>query len=193
MVPGLMAVVLSLPALALALAVAREKEVGTLEGLIATPARGSEFLAGKLVTYVLYGTLSGMLAWSVAVSWFHVPFRGSLWVFFLLTADYYFASMGLGLLVANFVRSQQAAMIAMLLVFFVPSFFLSGLALPVDPTSLRAQLTSISLPATHFINIGRALFLKGLGLADLQRHALTLALMGAVAAGLSLRLFKKRL
>jgi ABC-type multidrug transport system permease subunit len=193
MVPGLLAVVLSLPALALALAVAREKEVGTLEGLIATPARGSEFLMGKLMAYVLYGILSGLLAWGVAVYWFHVPFRGSMGVYILLVADYYFASMGLGLLVANFVRSQQTAMIVMLLVFFVPSFFLSGLVLPVDPTSLRARLTSFTLPATHFVTIGRALFLKGLGLVQLRDSALILALMGTVAAGISLRLFKKRL
>jgi ABC-2 type transport system permease protein len=84
-------------------------------------------------------------------------------------------------------------MIVMLLVFFVPSFFLSGLVLPVDPTSLRAQLTSVTLPATHFVTIGRALFLKGLGLAQLRDSALILALMGTIAVGLSLRLFKKRL
>jgi len=193
MVPGLLAVVLSLPALALTLAVAREKEVGTLEGLIATPARASEFLIGKLAAFVLYGTLSGTLAWAVAVFWFRVPFRGELWVYFLLVADYYFASMGLGLIVANFVRSQQAAMIVMLLVFFVPSFFLSGLVLPVDPTSLRARLTSVSLPATHFVTIGRSLFLKGLDLSALQDSALALATMGIVALVFSLRMFKKRL
>jgi ABC-type Na+ efflux pump permease subunit len=193
MVPGLLAVVLSLPALALALAVAREKEMGTLEGLMATPARGGEFLMGKLMAYVLYGILSALLAWGVAVYWFHVPFRGSVGVYILLVADYYFASMGLGLLIANFVRSQQTAMIVMLLVFFVPSFFLSGLVLPVDPTSLRARLTSVTLPATHFVTIGRALFLKGLGLVQLRDSALILALMGTVTVGLSLRLFKKRL
>jgi ABC-type multidrug transport system permease subunit len=193
MVPGLLAVVLSIPALAVALAVAREKEMGSLEGLLATPARGSEFLIGKLAAYVLYGELSAMLAWGVAVFWFHVPFRAGLWVYLLLVADYYFASMGLGLLVANFVRSQQAAMIVMLLVFFVPSFFLSGLVLPVDATSVRARLTSVALPATHFVTIGRALFLKGLRLTQLRDSALALLLMGTVAVGVSLRLFKKRL
>ena len=162
-------------------------------GLLATPARGSEFLIGKLAAYVLYGVLSAMLAWGVAVFWFHVPFRGELWVYLLLVADYYFASMGLGLLVGNLVRSQQAAMIVMLLVFFVPSFFLSGLVLPVDPTSTRARLTSVTLPATHFVTIGRSLFLKGLSLTQLRDSALTLLLMGTVALGVSLRLFKKRL
>jgi ABC-type Na+ efflux pump permease subunit len=193
MVPGLLAVVLSLPALALALAVAREKEIGTLEGLIATPSRGSEFLLGKLIAYVSFGLLGGILAWGVAVLWFRVPFRGEIWVYAVLVADYAFASMGLGLIVANFVRSQQAAMIVMLLVFFVPSFFLSGLVLPVDPTSLRARVTSFTLPATHFVTIGRALFLKGLDLVQLQVPALALAAMGASALALSLRLFRKRL
>jgi ABC-2 type transport system permease protein len=193
MVPGLLAVVLSLPALALALAVAREKEVGSLESLIATPVRGSEFLAGKLIAYTVYGMLSGMVAWAVAVFWFQVPFRGSLAVFWVVVAGFCFASMGFGMLVANFVRSQQAAMILMLLVFFVPSFFLSGLILPVDPTSLRARITSIVLPATHFVTIGRGLFLKGLNLNQLRGPTLSLVAMGSVALALSLRLFKKRL
>ena len=193
MVPGLIAIVLCLPALAATLALAREKEVGTFEGLIATPVKGVEYLLGKLLAYMSSGLVSALLAVLVAVGWFHVPLRGSLFTFLLLTGAYFIASMGLSLLIAHFVSSQQTAMFVALMVFFVPGFFLAGLILPVNNAPLRARLTSYSLPTTHFVTICRGVFLKGLGIADLLSPTLTLLGMGGVAILLSILLFKKRL
>lgn len=192
MVPGLLAVVLSMPALALALALVKEKEMGSLESLIVTPVRGSEYLGGKLLTYVVSGVVSGMLAWAVATLWFGVPFRGGLIEFLLLTADYMVASMGISLLVANFVRNQQTAMFLVLMIFFIPSFFLSGLLRPVADEPI-ARAVAYALPSTHFITISRALFLKGAGLAGLSGPALALLAIGVVCQGFSLCLFDKRL
>jgi ABC-2 type transport system permease protein len=192
MVPGLLAVVLSMPALALALALAREKEMGSLESLIVTPVRGSEYLGGKLLTYVISGVVSGMLAWAVATFWFRVPFRGGPVGFLLLTADYVVASMGISLLVANFVRNQQTAMFLVLMIFFIPSFFLSGLLRPVADEPI-ARAFAYALPSTHFITISRALFLKGVGLAALSGPALALLGIALVCQAVSLRLFDKKL
>ncbi len=78
MVPGLMGIVLSLPALALSLSLTREKELGTLEGLMATPIEGTAYLVGKTSAYILTGLSGLVLSWLVAVGWFKVPFRGDM-------------------------------------------------------------------------------------------------------------------
>ncbi len=193
MVPGLLAIVLTLPALALTLAVTREKEVGTLETIIASPIRGPEYLLGKLVAYILSGLVSAALAAAVAVFWFEVPLRGSFVLFLLLAVDFYLACMGISLLIAQFVRSQQTAMLLVLFAFFVPGFFVSGLVQPVYTASLPALLTSYALPSTHFIAICRAIFLKGAGLVELRLHAEVLALLAAGGLFASLLAFRKRI
>jgi len=193
MVPGLIAVVLSMPALALALALVRERETGSLETLIATPVRGFEYLVGKLAAYVTSGLAGALLVWLVAVLYFHVPFRGKLSLFLLLGADYLLASMGFSLLVANFARNQQTATFLVLMIFFVPSFFVAGLIAPVDTTNPGSQLVAYVLPTTHFIAISRGVFLKGLGLGPLWLRALFLAVMGLGGLAVSLLLFRKRL
>ncbi len=193
MVPGLMPIVLCMPALALALALAREKETGSFEGLIATPVRGPEYLVGKLIAYVSNGMVAVLLSWLMAVLYFRVPFRGSLSLFLLLGADYLLASMGFSLLIANFVRSQQTAMFLVLMVFFIPGFFVAGLITPVSSGGLGSKLVAYALPASHFITISRAVFLKGVGLVPLAVPTLALLGMGAVGLGGSLLMFRKRL
>ncbi len=192
MVPGLLAIVLTLPALALTLAVTRESEVGTLEALVASPVRGSEYLLGKVLAYVLSGALSLALAVAVAVLWFRVPLRGSTGLLLLLTVDFYLATMGIALLISRLVSSQQTAMLVVLLVFFVPGFFLSGLILPVNTSSWRTALLSYSLPTTHFVAITRGIFLKGATLHELAAPAGLLALTALLTLGFSLLTFRKR-
>jgi ABC-type multidrug transport system permease subunit len=181
-----------MPALAFALALAREKETGSFESLIATPVRGAEYLVGKLLAYEISGVFSAVLAWLVATLWFQVPFRGTFLDFLLLTADYLIASMGVSLVVASFVRNQQTAMFLILAIFFVPSFFLSGLFRPVAEEAV-ARAVAYALPSTHFVSIARSLFLKGLGLLALWRPALALLGIGLACQAISLALFKKKL
>ncbi|HEY75790.1 MAG TPA: ABC transporter permease [Thermoflexia bacterium] len=193
MVPGLGAIVLSMPALGLALALAREKETGSFEGLIATPVRGAEYLLGKTAAYLISGLLGVVLAWLVAVLYFRVPFRGDLLAYLILAADYLLAGMGFSLFIANFTRSQQTTMLLVLTVFFAPSFFIAGLIAPVDIRDLVSRLIAYSLPATHFITISRSVFLKGLGIGDLWLPALMLLGMGTGGLIVSLLLFRKKL
>jgi ABC-type multidrug transport system permease subunit len=100
--------------------------------------------------------------------------------------------MGATVIIANLVRSQQTAMFIVLIVFIVPSFFLAGLMTPVSTGSLGSMLTSYTLPSTHFVEVSRAMFLKGLGLDLLLRPALILLGMGLGAVGIGLLSFKKR-
>jgi ABC-2 type transport system permease protein len=192
MVPGLLAIVLIMPTLALTLALTREREAGTLEGLVATPLSGLEYLGGKLLAYIAAALVSTVLALLVAVFWFGVPFRGGLPLYLLLAAVYLLACMGAAVLIAHFVKSQQTAMFVVLLAFLVPSFFLSGLIMPVSTESLGTLLTAYALPTTHFVEISRALFLKGLGLGDLLRPALILLGMGVGGVGVGFLLFRKK-
>ena len=192
MVPGVLAVILCMPSLALALALTREKELGSFENLITTPVRGIEYLMGKLLAYEISGMGSVVLAWLVATVWFRVPFRGSFFTFLLLAADYMVASMGVSLVVATFVRNQQAAMFLILMIFFVPSFFVAGLILPVAEEPV-ARGIAYALPATHFIAISRGVFLKGLGLGALWKPASALLGMGVASRAISLLLFEKKL
>ena len=192
MVPGMMAIILCMPALALALALTREKETGSFESLIATPVRSTEYLVGKWLAYETSGMVSVVLAWLVATLWFRVPFRGSFLAFLLLAADYMVASMGISLVVANFVRNQQTATFLILMVFFVPSFFIAGLVLPVADEPI-ARAAAYALPTTHFITICRSVFLKGLGPVALWRPASILLGTGIVSQVISLALFKKKL
>jgi len=191
MVPGLIALVLTMPALALSLALTREKELGSFERLASTPMRGTEYILGKMLTYIGFGLISALPVVLVATLWFRVPFRGNLLDFAILTLCYYIASLGVSVVVANFVKSQQVAMLIVILVFFVPSFFLAGLILPVDTSSPVTELTAYMLPATHFIAICRGVFLKGLGVTGLLSPALNLLGIGAATLTLSLTLFRK--
>jgi ABC-2 type transport system permease protein len=182
-----------MPAMAFALALARERETGTLEGLIATPISGREYLLGKLLAYILAALVSAVLALLLAVLWFEVPFRGSLVVYLGLACIYFLACMGAATVITGFVRSQQTAMFIIVIVFIVPSFFLAGLITPVSSESLGSMLSSYVMPATHFVEISRVVFLKGLGLPYLVRPALVLLGMGIGAVAVGLCLFRKKL
>jgi ABC-2 type transport system permease protein len=193
MVPGLLAIVLLMPTLAFALAIVREKESGSLESLLATPVTGLEYLTGKLCTYILAGLVSAVLALLVAILWFKVPFRGSLVAYLTSAAIYFLACMGTTIVVAHFVKSQQAAMFIVLLLFMVPGFFLAGLITPVTTDSIGSMLTSYALPSTHFVEASRTIFLKGLSWHYLARPNLVLLGMGLGATVLGLWLFRKKL
>jgi len=193
MVPGLLGIVLSLPALALTLSLTREKELGTLEGLMATPLEGIAYLAGKIAAYVVTGLIGFLLGWLVAVAWFQVPFRGEMNLLVVSTSAYFLATMGIGLLIASRIASQQTAMLLAMLIFFVPSFFLAGLIDPIDQQSRLAVALSLPLPATHYIAITRGVFLKGVGLETLLRPILILLFMGFAALLISTLSFKKKL
>lgn len=189
MVPALLAIVLILPGMAVALALTREKELGSFEGLAATPVQGGEYILGKLIPYVVYGLVGAAGAVAVALLWFQVPFRGSPFNLVAMIAIYLWATLSISILLASFMSTQSTALRAILLLFLVPSLFLSGILLPVDPS---ARLTANSLPATHFVVISRGLFLKGLGWQALGSPIFTLLMMGLGAISFAIVAFRKR-
>ena len=193
MIPGLIPIVFSLPVMAASLALAREREAGSLESIIATPVKGLEYLGGKLIAYVTAALVGLLPVWLVATLLFGVPFRGSLLLLVVLTVDFLLASVGMALLIGSLTRSQQTATVIALFVFFVPGFFLSGMIDPIDTTDLTSTTISYLLPGTHFVTICRAIFLKGATLAEVWRPALWLLLHAVVWLVLGSATFKKRI
>jgi len=192
-IPALVAVVMSMPAMAATLAITREKERGTLEGLIATPISRSELLVGKLVPYILTGMLSVVLCVAEAVFVFDVPFQGNLLLYLLLSVDFLFASLSIALMLSAIIHDQQAAMLTSMLIFLFSGFFLSGLLLPLVSMGPMVKMESLMLPTTHFVMISRGMFTKGQGLDPLWGYAVALLGMGTLFLLLSTLLFKKKL
>ena len=192
-IPALVAVVMSMPAVAATLAITREKEWGTMEGLIATPIARSELLVGKLVPYILTGLLSAVLCVAEAVFIFDVPFQGNLLLYLLLSADFLLASLSIALMLSAIINNQQAAMLASTMIFLFPGFFLSGLLLPLVSMGPLVKMESLMLPTTHFVMISRGMFTKGQGLGSLWGYAVALLGMGLLFLLLGILLFKKKL
>ena len=192
MVPGLLPIVLILPSLAIALAVTREKELGSFETLATTPIRSVEYLLGKLIPYIVFGLISAGVAILLSLFWFRVPLRGSLIDLVWLTTLYLFASLGETLLISSFLTSQGTAMRVILLIFFLPSFFMAGIILPVDTRSGIAQIASFFLPATQYVQMSRGVFLKQMGILELFYQAIYLLALGSIPTIISMVLFKKQ-
>jgi ABC-2 type transport system permease protein len=174
------------------MAVVREKEIGTIEQVIVTPIGKGEFILGKTVPFILIGYINVIIISLVAVFWFDVPFRGSLFLLFGSTALFLMSSLGIGLLISTISRTQQQAMMSAFFVIF-PSMLLSGFAFPIDSMPPVVQWITLANPMRFFLVIIRAIFQKGSGFDILWPQLLALLIIGiTILSGAILR-FKKTL
>lgn len=174
------------------LGLARERELGTLEGLIVTPMRRAELIVGKAIPALVIGLLNFLFLLAIAVLGFGVPLRGSFWLLLGLALVFVLAEVGWGLMISGFSRTQQQALLFVFIQALV-DLTLSGYLVPVKNLPLTLRAASRVVPMYHFLAVIRSVMLKGAGLADLWPHALALAglagLMLFVAArGVSRRL-----
>jgi ABC-2 type transport system permease protein len=193
MIPALVGIVLSVPAMAASLALAREREWGTLEGLIATPIGRVELIVGKLIPYMLAGLLSVPLCVAIAVYGFDVPLKGSLPLFLALSAVFLFATMSIALFLSVFAGSQQVAILGSMMIFLFSGFFMSGLLIPFSLMGPILKLEAFIFPTTHFVIISRGIFVKGADLSSLGGFVLALLAVGAIFFSLTVLMFKKKL
>ena len=175
-----------------ALAVVREREVGTLEQIMVSPIRPFEFILGKTVPFFLIGLGDVVLVTVFGVMWFHVPFVGSPFVMLLGASLFLLAALGLGLLLSTLARTQQQAFA---LNFFLvnPLFILSGFAFPIAAMPTFLQWFTLINPLRYFLVVIRAVFLKGVGVDVLWPDLLAMALLGAGMLALSVLRFRKSL
>jgi ABC-2 type transport system permease protein len=189
--PGLMAIVLAFPALSAALSLVREREQGSLEGLLSTPIRRTQLLAGKAVPYLCIGLFDILVLTSTGVFLFGVPFRGHLLDLMFLSTLFLMANLGIGLLISSVLRTQMAALIVGGLVFMMP-LTQSGLVAPLYTLPPDAQMQAMIWPATHYIIVARSIFLKGVGVQGLVFHGLFLLALALLLNGLALWRLRKK-
>ena len=192
LVPAMLAIALTLPAINVMSALARERELGTMEIVFATPLGRGELLIGKILPYVALGMISAVLCALAAVALFKVPFRGSFFVYLALCLLFFLASFSMAMVLSIFIRTQAVAILGGMLVFMFPSLFLAGIFYPIGSMPPEMQMESQMLPATSFVAITRGLMIKGQGLDSLRNQVLILLGSALVYTAISTRLFKKR-
>lgn len=192
-VPGVVGTLVMLVCLLLtALAVVRERELGTLEQLMVSPLRPVELVAGKALPFALIGMFDLAMVTTVAVLWFGVPFRGSFLLLLLAGILYVLPALGIGLLLSTISKTQQEAFLGTFL-FFMPTLLLSGFLFPVSSMPKVFQAITLVNPVRHFLEIVRAVFLKGAGLDALWPQFLGLLVLGVLILGFAATRFRKRL
>jgi len=191
-VPGLIGVILTMTMVMLtAMAIARERERGTLEQLIVSPVRRVELVLGKILPYTVIGYVQMSLILLAGRLVFDVPLVGSLQLLYALSFLFIAANLALGLFFSTLAKTQQQAM-QMSFFFLLPNILLSGFMFPFESMPRPAQLIAQVLPLTHFLRIVRGITLKGAGFVDVSQELVWLAgLFGGLVLITSLRFNKK--
>ncbi len=192
-VPGLLGVILTMTmVLMTGLAMTRERERGTFENLLATPALPVEVMTGKIVPYILIGLIQVTLALLAARYIFSVPIEGSLLLLYGVVLVFIAANLTLGITFSSIARNQLQAM-QMTFFFFLPSILLSGFMFPFRGMPEWAQVIGSLLPLTHFLVLVRGILLKGTSLHELYSSIWPIfAFMGAILL-VGLKFYRKTL
>jgi ABC-2 type transport system permease protein len=185
-VPGLLGVILTMTMILMTgLAMTRERERGTFENLLATPALPIEVMTGKIVPYIMIGLVQVSIVLGASQVLFNVPMLGSVPLLFLCVLLFIAANLALGITFSSIARNQLQAM-QMTFFFFLPSMLLSGFMFPFRGMPEWAQWVGSVLPLTHFLQLVRGIMLKGNEFAALWPHIwpILLFMLGAMSVGL---------
>jgi ribosome-dependent ATPase len=189
--PGLIMIFMVLfSAMLSALGVVRERELGSISNLYASPATVAEFLLGKQMPYILFGFASFLSLMVLAGIAFGVTVKGSLAALALGGLLYAFAATALGILVSVFVRSQVAGIVVTAIISTVPAINFSGYLYPAATLQGSGRFIGLSFPSLWFQNIGLGAIAKARSFAELYPNHLILLAFGVaylVAASLLLR------
>jgi len=169
----------------------REKEAGTLEQLMVTPITSGELVLAKILPMGIIKMAGLVVGVSIAVFVFHVPVRGSLPLFFVLSTLIFFAAMGIGVYLATLARNMQQVLLLSFFVLF-PVMFLSGTLVPIENTPPALQYMSYLSPLRYYMDIAFGVFLKGVGLEVLWPQAVALAVFSLMIFSLSIARFRRR-
>jgi ABC-2 type transport system permease protein len=185
-VPGLIGTILTMTmVLMTGLAMTRERERGTFENLLATPARPIEVMTGKIVPYIMIGLIQVSLIIGCALALFEVPMQGSALLLYFVVLIFIAANLTLGITFSSIARNQLQAM-QMTFFFFLPSILLSGFMFPFRGMPEWAQWIGSLLPLTHFLLLVRGIMLKGNDFVELipQIWPILAFMLGVILIGL---------
>ena len=190
-VPGVIATIIMMMGLLLtALAVVREREIGTLEQLMVSPLSPGELILGKCLPVVFVAFVDLLLVSTIAMLWFTVPLEGSFALLLFASAFYILAGLGLGLLISTLANTQQEAFMTMFF-FFLPAIILSGFMYPIENMPSFVQTLTLLNPIRHYLVVVRGVFLKGAGFDVLWPQILVLAVMGFTVLPIAAKRLRK--
>jgi drug efflux transport system permease protein len=175
-----------------AFAVVREREIGTLEQIMVTPIRPSEFILGKTLPFFLIGLLDVSLIATVGTLWFQVPFRGHILVLLAGAVLFLLCMLGVGLLISTVSSTQQQAMVTSFF-FIMPAITFSGFGFPISTMPMWLQYLTYLSPLRYFLVVLRGTYLKGVGMNILWPQMAAMGGLGLVLLTLSVLRFHKAL
>ncbi len=190
-VPGVIGLLILLMSLLLtSMSVVREREMGTLDQLTVSPLSATELMLGKTLPPMLVAFVDLFLITALAILWFGIPMRGSFLVLLPAALLYIIAALSMGLLISSVSRTQQEAFMSLFLL-LMPAIILSGFFYPISSMPRMFQWLTVLNPVRHFLEIVRAVFLKGAGFAPLWRQYVALALMAVGTAWVAVVRFRR--
>ncbi|MCF8719905.1 ABC transporter permease [Nitrospina gracilis] len=192
-IPGVICLlVLVVTTMLTSMAVVREREIGTMEQVLASPIKPGEFILGKTLPFAVFGFLDVILVSVVAVFWFEVPIRGNPLILLASAGLYLLNTLAIGLFISTVSRTQQQAMVTTFL-FIFPAVLLSGFVFPILNMPLEVQWATYLNPMRYFVIISRGIFLKGVGFDILWPQMAALLALGSAILLLTIHRFKKTL
>jgi ABC-2 type transport system permease protein len=192
-VPGVIGIVLQIATVfATAMSLVRERERGTLEQLLVSPLSRWGLMLGKLVPYLIIGMVMAVVLFVIMRYLFHVPIAGDLGALMVGTLCYVFCLLSLGLLISTRAENQMQAL-QMSMMFILPSVFFSGFIFPRETMPAIFYALSTVIPATYYIELERAIVLRGASLAEFWFHLAMLAAMGLVLFSLCALRFRRKI
>ena len=193
MVPATMSLLLALfPAILMALAIVREKELGSITNLYVTPVTRIEFLLGKQLPYIGVAMVNFSLMFVMALFIFGVPLKGSFIALSLGALLYVTSTTAYGMMISAFTSTQIAALFGTAILTVLPATQFSGMMVPVSALSGTAQIMGRAFPMTYFVPISVGTFTKGLGIGDLGGDLLAFCIFIPVLTTISLLLLRKQ-
>lgn len=192
MVPGILVLLVTMiGTLLTAQNIAREKELGTLEQLNVTPITKGQFIAAKLLPFWVLAMVELAMGLALGKLAFGIPIRGSLLLFFGSAAIYMVAALGIGLFISTLVDTQQQAMFVTFFIVMVYNL-MSGLFTPIDSMPQWVQWLAELNPVRHFVQISRAVLVKGAGPLEIARPLGILVVYAIVVFTFAVRQYAKR-
>jgi len=189
-VPGLIALLLiMISALLTSITIAREKETGTMEQILVSPVQPFQIIIGKVLPYIVLAFSIGLVILVIGVTLFEVPFKGSIILLILLSTLYIITALSLGLMVSTIARTQQVAMMVVMVITLLPTIMLSGFIFPISSIPRILQYVTYIVPARYFLHIVRGIILKGSGLAHLIVPTVCLLVMSSLLLIIAVRKF----
>jgi ABC-2 type transport system permease protein len=192
-VPGLLGVILTMTLVMItAMALTREREQGTLENLLALPTRPWEVMVGKIIPFLMIGSVQTVVILTAAKLMFGVPFVGSLWILLLGITIFVIANLALGITFSTLAQTQMQAM-QLTFFFFLPSLLLSGFMFPFRGMPIWAQTIGEVFPLTHFLRVVRGVMLKGVSISEVQTPLMVMALFTVIVFTIAMLRYRQTL